>query len=246
MMKNNNTFIKLQLVVSSILSGFPLGSMADEGAQLSSPKLIDENGEIKSKLPGASSYRRVTSAMIMDVAKTLQGNSVDIEKLTDEHGPLIIELMKTGRTTVFSNSDSINRILAQPRIEIKVDAAGYSDSGYNDVQDPQPGGGYKDYSQWIDKTLPGAVIPSDIAPFAGGYNDVQDPQPGGGYKDYSQWIEDDDLKKAGYNDGPQDLKSKHLTEQLLKNQKFKDMLEKNGLKSDYMSIISNAPNLKSE
>lgn len=22
--------------------------------------------------------------------------------------------------------------------------------GYNDVQDPQPGGGYKDYSQWIE------------------------------------------------------------------------------------------------
>lgn len=141
----------------------------------------------------------------------------------------VIELLKKRKSLIISNNEAINRILAKPRIN-RVHTpfdAGYNDSGYNDVQDPQPGGGYKDYSQFIDNI---------INPIAGGYNDIQDPQPGGGYMDYSQHIEDNQANFSGYNDGPQDPLSLDLASPLLQNPELVNKLKENGLLSEYISF----------
>lgn len=101
------------------------------------------------------------------VAQLSQDPKADAEPTGDVAA--LITLLEDRRQVVVSTNPAINDILiARPGpheggyndegpggysqfIEDDDDSAGYSDAGYNDYQEPRPGGGYGDYSQFLNQ-----------------------------------------------------------------------------------------------
>ncbi len=103
-----------------------------------------------------------------------QMSASDKSKPAGEPGPdgepsqdiaALISLLESRRQVVVSTNPAINEILiarGPGPLEGGYNdggSGGYSEfieddqlAGYNDVQEPQPGGGYADYTQWIDRT----------------------------------------------------------------------------------------------
>lgn len=92
---------------------------------------------------------RLSTDEVQSLRSILAELSADPSKFDGDVGADAIALLEKSRRTAFSEHPAIAAILEQPRTPVATGiaadprvAAGYSDTGYNDVQDPQPGGGY--------------------------------------------------------------------------------------------------------